>query len=109
MKLFCAPAFLKTHFPTGCGPNTLNGTLLKLFRQSSINQVCFAANLMAVSLLTFFLTANSNLASTLIEGFWVIMSAVAVLSSVRRVHAPCNGDMETPTWIRGFGPRRLGQ
>ncbi|MCG6904026.1 MAG: hypothetical protein LJE68_15235, partial [Rhodobacter sp.] len=62
----------------------LNYTLLTFHRLNSRDTCYFALNLAAASMVLVGLTASFNLASALIQSFWVVISLTAILLRLKR-------------------------
>lgn len=56
----------------------------------------FLANILAATLVLISLSANFNIASALIQIFWIMVSLVAV----RRRFKPASGDVQSPAAVR---------
>ena len=73
------PLFFDCAGVVGFGLYVLNYTLLSLNRLTSNSQIYFALNLIAASLVLLGLTHSFNLASALIQGFWIVLSLTALV------------------------------
>lgn len=116
-------AFLMTFFSTlptevldaigvaGFGLYVLNYSLLTFRRIGSDQARYFVINLAAATMVMIGLTTAFNLAAALIQGFWIVISIVAIVMrqrrSGRRGHTPPQVAtlIEFPTELRSAAPR----
>ena len=68
----------------GFGLYVTNYTLLTFHRLHSHDALYFGINLVAASLVLLSLTASFNLASAMIQIFWVFISSTAIILRLRR-------------------------
>jgi len=67
----------------GFGLYVTNYTLLTLHKLHSHDALYFCINLVAATLVLVSLFASFNLASAMIQAFWVVISSAAILIRVR--------------------------
>lgn len=94
------PSLLDAAGLAGFGLYVLNYALLTLQRGRADRIGHFAINGTAASLVLIGLAQDFNLASALIQIFWIVMSAVAIVLRLRRARTPVFSTIRT----RGFTP-----
>ena len=77
------PALLETIGVAGFCLYVLNYSLLTLHRITSHSKIYFVINLIAASFVLIGLIQSFNLASALIQGFWIIISITAIIVRLR--------------------------
>jgi hypothetical protein len=77
------PAFLEAIGVIGFGLYVLNYTLLTMHHLTSHSKTYFAINIIAASCVLIGLTQSFNLASALIQGFWIVISITAIVMRLR--------------------------
>lgn len=78
------PAVFDTIGVIGFSMYVVNYCLLTLHKITSHSKIYFAINLCAASMVLFGLINSFNLASALIQGFWIIISIAAIVLRLRR-------------------------
>lgn len=68
----------------GFGLYVTNYTLLTFHKLHSHDALYFGINLVAATLVLVSLSSSFNLASAMIQGFWVVISSAAILIRLRR-------------------------
>ena len=77
------PAWLEAIGVAGFALYVLNYGLLTIHRLTSQSKAYFVLNMFAASCVLIGLTHSFNLASALIQGFWIVISVVAILMRLR--------------------------
>jgi hypothetical protein len=83
-----SPAWFEAIGVIGFGLYVLNYTLLTLHHLTSHSKTYFAVNIIAASCVLIGLTHSFNLASALIQGFWIIISFTAIFVRLRPGKGP---------------------
>ena len=86
------PSFLPTDAYSligiaGFGLYVTNYTFLTLQRISSDHTMYFVLNLLAAGMVMVGLMSAFNLAAAMLQSFWIVMSAIGIMSRLRRTRA----------------------
>lgn len=77
------PAVFEAIGVAGFALYVLNYSLLTLHRITSHSKTYFVINMIAASFVLIGLTNSFNLASALIQGFWIVISITAIVVRLR--------------------------
>lgn len=77
------PAVFELIGVAGFALYVLNYSLLTLHRITSHSKTYFVINMIAASFVLIGLTNSFNLASALIQGFWIVISITAIIVRLR--------------------------
>lgn len=78
------PALFEAIGVAGFALYVLNYSLLTLHRLTSHSTTYFAINMVAAACVLIGLTQSFNLASALIQGFWIVISITAIILRLRK-------------------------
>lgn len=82
------PALLEAIGVIGFGLYVLNYTMLTMHHLTSHSKTYFVINIVAASCVLIGLTHSFNLASALIQGFWIVISFTAIFVRLRPAKGP---------------------
>ncbi len=87
----------------GFGLYVLNYTLLTVHKVSSHQIRYFTINLFAAAMVLIGLTSAFNLASALIQGFWIVISVVAIAIRIKNPETEGDVTPQPGTTLRSHG------
>ena len=86
----------------GFGLYVMNYTLLTFHKLHSHDALYFAINLVAASMVLCGLMVSFNLASAMIQAFWVVISTAAIIVRIKRRATASRDDPEDASKVRNL-------